>query len=218
MKQLIGFILLGLFTCASALAESFQVTLLQAAPGNMPELITQVKQQRAAANGDLLIMRHSQGDHWDLMLMQPATLSTAQSHDYSRLVHFQHDFLATSSVSWKEVQAIASESGLFHIEMFHAAAGKKEQLVKQRQMENAYYHATQRRGNDIFITAFGSDVDSFTIGYYRDLAHFASDPDLPAEQFEKAATDAGFTSRGDIGFYLRQLIISHHDTLATRVD
>ena len=47
---------------------------------------------------------------------------------------------------------------------------------------------------------------------------FASMPNLPSEVFSKAATDAGFKSRDDIGLYLRELILSHHDTIATQVE
>ena len=36
--------------------------------------------------------------------------------------------------------------------------------------------------------------------------------------FEKAAVDAGFKSRSDIGLYLRQFLVSHQDTLATQVN
>ena len=85
-------------------------------------------------------------------------------------------------------------------------------------MENAYLTSTQRNANVIFETTFGSDVDSFTIGYYKDMPQFASMPDLPEQTFAKAATDAGFESRNTIGLYLRELILTHNDTLATRVD
>ena len=85
-------------------------------------------------------------------------------------------------------------------------------------MENAYYNATEREGNIVFETTFGNDMDLFTIGFYKDLITFATDPDLPDEVFEKAATDAGFESRSSIGLYLRSLLATHNDTLATSVD
>src|SRR3954469_14472525 len=58
-------------------AESYlyRVTLVQAAPGKLTELIDLYKKKFAAdtAAGDEapLWMRHSQGDHWDLMILQP---------------------------------------------------------------------------------------------------------------------------------------------------
>jgi hypothetical protein len=68
----------------------------------------------------------------------------------------------------------------------------------------------------IFTTTLGSDVDVFTLGFYQDLITFATDPDLPEQTFAKAATDAGFESRSTIGLYLRSLMSSHHNTLATK--
>src|SRR5438445_4101542 len=53
----------------------YKVTLVQAAPGKLLDLIDLYKARTAAyhAAGDEapLWMRHSQGDHWDLMLLFP---------------------------------------------------------------------------------------------------------------------------------------------------
>jgi hypothetical protein len=35
---------------------------------------------------------------------------------------------------------------------------------------------------------------------------------------ELAAKAAGFKNRSDLGYYLRSLLVGHHDTLAVRVD
>lgn len=196
----------------------YHVTLLRAAPGNLLPLLNQTRGQKASSQDGMIIMRHSQGDHWDLMLLRPSADGIPKVHDYSPLVHFQHDFLATAPQSWSEIQQRNTDTGLYHIEMFQAAAERKAELLRQREMENRYYAATERAGNIIFTTRFGSDVDYFTVGFYRDLEHFASTPDLPEAQFEKAATDAGFANRDSIGLYLRELIIRHQDTLATKVD
>lgn len=206
------------FPLAISAEDDFRVTLLRATPGQLPTLIEQAKAYKARQGGQMVIMRHSQGDHWDLMLLQPAGETPTQVQDFGALVDFQHDFLSRSETTWEQVLQRAEGTNLFHIEMFHAAAGKSAELLRQRQMENRYYAATQRDGNAIFVTTFGSDVDNFTVGFYRDMAHFATDPDLPDEVFEQAARDAGFTARGNIGFYLRQLIVGHHDTLATQVE
>jgi hypothetical protein len=196
----------------------YQVTLLRAAPGSLQDLIDQTKAHKKQRKGNVSIMRHSQGDHWDLMLLEPVENNTFVSLNLGLVADFQHEFIVTSQTAWKEIKPLADSSGTFHIEMFHAVHGKSQELIKQRNMENKYLTSTKRRANVIFETTFGSDVDSFTLGYYKDLMAFASMPDLPAEVFSKAATDAGFKSRDDIGLYLRELILSHHDTLATRVD
>ena len=53
----------------------YKVTLVQAAPGKLLELIDLYKTRAAAyqAAGDEapLWMRHSQGDHWDLLILYP---------------------------------------------------------------------------------------------------------------------------------------------------
>src|SRR5262249_42702235 len=53
----------------------YKVSLMQAAPGKLPDLIDLYKVQAAAfqAGGDEapLWIRHSQGDHWDLMILYP---------------------------------------------------------------------------------------------------------------------------------------------------
>lgn len=218
MRALFSLLFISLFSFTVTASELYRITLLRAAPGNLPALIEQTKKYKHSVKGQLSIMRHSQGDHWDLMLLQPAGKKPTAAHSFNRLADFQHSFLAESKINWVQIKPQADISDLFHIEMFHAVHGKSEELLKQREMENQYLTATQRKANVIFKTTFGSDVDSFTIGYYKDLSAFAFTPELPKEVFEKAATDAGFKARNDIGFYLRELILTHHDTLATRVD
>ena len=78
--------------------------------------------------------------------------------------------------------------------------------------------ATGQTENMIFRRAAGSDVDVFTIGAHDDLQAFAADSPASAEEKEAAAKAAGFKDRADISFYLRSLISSHHDTLATKVE
>ncbi len=202
----------------SIAADLYKVTLLRAAPGTFESLIKEVKSQKKTQKGELIIMRHSQGDQWDLMLLQPAGELATVETDYRQLADYQHSFLAKSDSPWSSLKKRTAVSGLFHIEMFKAMHSKAAALLEERRMENAYLAATQQVTNAIFETTFGSDVDSFTIGFHKDLASFASSPDLPSEVFEQAAKDAGFKNRADLSFYLRSLILSHHDTLASRVD
>jgi hypothetical protein len=195
----------------------YQVSLLRAHPGQMPALIEDAKQEKEKLGGEMVIMRHSQGDHWDLMLLSPAPANPIVSRSYGDRVDYQHDFLAGSETTWQQVKELSAGAGLFHIEMFHAARGQYEALLKQRFMENDYLVATERKANAVFETAFGSDVDLFTVGFYDDMQEFAAEPALDASVFEKAAKDAGFSSRSDIGFYLRRFLVRHQDTLATQV-
>lgn len=216
---LLIFLALGFTSFVSADSTNrYQVSLLRAAPGDMPVLIELVQQRKAAMDGKMLIMRHSQGDHWDLMLVMPIDHDKApQQFSYQSKVDFQHDFLVNSASDWKAIAEASVDADLFHIEMFQAARGLYPQLLEQRIMENNYLVATKRKANLIFETEFGSDVDLFTLGIHSDLKAFATDPDLAPEVFEKAATDAGFKARSDIGFYLREFLVGHQDTLATQI-
>ncbi len=194
--------------------ELFEITLLRAAPGFLPELIQSINNE----SRDELVMRHSQGDHWDLMIVRPTKADELlTANDYSDLVDFDHRFIATSASSWAEIWSLKSESEIFHIEMFNAARGHSDELWKEREMENVYLVETGRAPNLIFRTLLGSDFDCFTIGFYKSMVQFSTDPDLSDETYHKAATKAGFISRSDIGFELRQHIVGHKDTIATKV-
>lgn len=218
LQNLIPVILVLSFFSANAVAENlYRITLLRANPGLLPELIEVVRKQKASHNNEMVIMRHSQGDHWDLMLLSPVADNVISRFDYQQHVDFQHDFLASNPMNWKEVSKLSKDAGLFHIEMFQAARGQHKALLKERFMENEYLVATKRKANAVFVTQFGSDVDCFTIGFYPNLQAFAADPKLDEQVFEKAAKDAGFKSRSDIGFYLREFLVGHQDTLATQV-
>jgi hypothetical protein len=210
--------LLILLCSAPVLAEDFVVTTLRAAPGKLDRLIKNVKAHREERRGRVIIMRHSQGDHWDLMLLEPTGENPMVQPDFSGLADFQHSFLVESGETFKGLNHQAHSTGLYHVEMFQALAGKRQALIDQRQRENQYLAATGQVVNAVFTTSFGSDVDVFTVGFHEDLAAMARGPTVSDGEAEAAARDAGFKSRGDIGLFLRSLIISHHDTLAVPVD
>lgn len=227
-------ILLALFAWGAislpSIAEEFWVTQYRAAPGKFPALLELVNATNWANMGERqpLMMRHSQGNHWDLMLLgqhgthceKPDDCNAAManfSQAADMLVDFELSFLATSASTWDELQTLNSESGLYHIEMFQAAAGKHAALSRQRRIENDYIEKIGQRANAVFDVSFGSDMDIFTIGFYRDMAHFAESPNLSSAEFETAAVEAGFKNRADISFHLRELIVGHQDTLAVKV-
>ena len=80
------------------------VTTLQASPGKLSKLIDAVKAYRAEQRGRVIVMRHSQGDHWDLMLLEPTGGNPMEQPDFSALADFQHSFLALSGGSFKGLQ------------------------------------------------------------------------------------------------------------------
>jgi hypothetical protein len=131
-------------------------------------------------------------------------------------------------VSWREelfvlgpppqvVDSAFSEHAYYHVEMFIALPGKQGELLEERRMENAYLAGIDRPQNLIFKRVAGAAWDSYTIGFYRNLTHFAASADVPDARKETSAKAAGFEGADRIGTFLRTLIHSHHDTLATAV-
>lgn len=214
----------------------YKVTLVQAAPGKLVELIDLYKARSAAAQsaGDEapLWMRHSQGDHWDLMVIFPmgnyADFYQGQRVQKRNQVEQGFRDRMRDDIAWQEdlfaygppvadLRKGFAEGAFFHVEMFESLPGKFTDLYKEREMENAYSKALKQPQNFIFVRDQGAAWDIFTIGIYRDLKHYAEGTPLsPAEQ-EAAAKSAGFESPSQIGPYLRRFIRTHHDTLAVAV-
>jgi len=217
------------------------VTTLRAAPGELKALIGDLQaleKQGFYSHGDRiapLILRHSQGDQWDLMLLEPIgsyseffaperlksearnTFESAETLGKLEARIAYQDELFAYGPSPEFLAAYTKDANFFHIEMFDALPGMNNKLLEQREMENVYLEKTKRRGNLIFDGDKGTNVDSFTIGAYKDLAAFATRPGLAEGASLKAAQEAGFEDDNSIGFYLRTLISAHHDTLANRV-
>jgi hypothetical protein len=239
MRLLLLSFMLALFapsTSAFAPTYLYKAKLIQAAPGKLPEVIDLLKAAQAAFKeaGDEqpLLMRHSQGDHWDLLSLIPMK-SYADYYSPQRMAKRADALKQTETrldelVAWQEdvfvygpplaeLREAFSASGFFHVEMFDSLAGKQSELFKEREMENAYLKALKRPENSIFVRDQGAAWDLFTIGAYRDLKQFAESAGIPETQQDAAAKAAGFEAANRIGPYLRTLISSHHDTLAVSV-
>lgn len=220
----------------------YRVETLRAATGKLEALLEWAASAkdagyfRDAYGADPLIMRHSQGDQWDLMVFLPMEsweifyskqnskrLEKARDrhkdllNSQSGLIAFEEDHFAYGP-PMDVVAADYDVNGLYHIEMFHAAPGKESELLNQRRMENAYLADIGLTTNMIFRRGGGSDVDVFTVGFHQNLAAFAADPDATGDEREAAAIAAGFKDRADISFHLRSLLSAHHDTLAVKVE
>jgi hypothetical protein len=217
----------------------YKVTLVQASPGKLLELIDLYKTRAAAHHeaGDELPMwmRHSQGDHWDLMILFPLG-SYGEYYQPDRIAKRKkvEDSLAATAekfkgdIAWQEdlfaygppladLREAFANGAFFHVEMFIALPGKFADLYQERQMENAYSAALRQPQNFIFTRDQGAAWDIFTIGVYRNLKHYAESADIPAKDQEAAAKAAGFESPSQIGPYLRRFISTHHDTLAVGI-
>lgn len=198
----------------------YKVTTVRAATGSLSDLLDWLATRRKEVP---FVMRHSQGDQWDLMIVTPLETWAAYATRIrpvdlpERFIAFEEDHFA-----WGPRVAALREAyennAFFHIEMFNAAPGKAAALLEQRRMENAYLAATEQTPNMIFRRAAGSDVDIFTIGFHEDMQAFAAPGRVSDRDKEAAAKAAGFKDRADISFYLRSLISGHHDTLAVKVE
>ena len=141
LKLIVG-IFTGLYAFSfHASAEEYQVTQYRAAPGKLPALLEVISKTNWSLQdtGRPFVMRHSQGNQWDIMLLEK-TASCMSEHcasamkmfnrDVSDLVDFELKFIATSDKSWAELQAIGEGKNFYHIEMFQAGAGKHEGLMR----------------------------------------------------------------------------------------
>jgi len=217
----------------------YRTVLMRAAPGKLLQLIELLK-------GDLAkhaqygldkpyLMRHSQGDQWDLLMLIPvgsfehyyrpenmekrrASFSMDKVYNdvfYNYLAY--HEDLFALGPDPETFHRHFQEFSYYHVEMFIALPGKRSELLEQRRMENVYLREIGRDVNLIFAKVSGSKWDLFTIGCYRDIKHFAESADIPPDVEDRAALKAGFQGANFIGSYLRELIDEHHDTLAGAV-
>jgi hypothetical protein len=222
--------------CAAENNYLYKVSLVQAAPGKLPDLIDLYKQRSTAlaAAGDEspLWMRHSQGDHWDLMILTPMQ-SYASFYQPDRITRRNKAEQASAekfktNVAWQEdlfaygpaladLRKAFANGAFFHVEMFVALPGMFADLYKEREMENTYAKAIKEPENFIFVRDQGAAWDIFTVGVFRDLKHYAESADVPAADQQAAAKAAGFEAPSQIGPYLRRFIREHHDTLAVAI-
>lgn len=217
----------------------YRAEMIQAAPGKIVELIDLLKMRSAAsvAGGDEapLWMRHSQGDHWDLLLLHPMK-SYAEYYRTERIerrAKAQADAAGLGSriqrdIAWQEdlfvygppiesIRAAFANVGLYHVEIIRALPGQQADLVKEREMESAFNRNLGRPELLIFVRDQGAAWDLFSIDCYRDIKHYAETADIPAEKQLAAARAAGYASPDEIGPKFRTVIAAHHDTLAVAV-
>jgi hypothetical protein len=243
-RRFVAIAVLFLATTPAAHADYlYKAIFLRAAPGKLLDAIALYKSRMPVydASGDArpFLMRHSQGDQWDLMLLFPMESWTAYfsadrvakrdraaresgvlQPEFARRFYevvAWHEDVFVEGPPLEEVRKRWDSAGFFHVEIFISLAGKQAELRREREMENKYLEGVGRQGNLIFTHDQGAAWDLFTIGFYRDLPHYAESAGIPPEKAEASARAAGFRGAADIGPYLRTLIASHHDTLCVAV-
>ncbi|NJD19653.1 MAG: hypothetical protein FIA95_10285 [Gemmatimonadetes bacterium] len=236
-------LLAGGAPAAAQEAGIYRTVMVQAAPGELLPLIELYKEERAylASLGEepALWFRHTQGDYWDLFLLYPmGSMSAywaperlrriASGRTPSGRTGAELEKAIDALVAWRqdlfvqgpppaEVKAAWDAAGFYHVEMYEGLAGKREELVKERHMENAYAAALGRTTTKVFTRLAGSSADGYTVGFYKDLKTYANQPESSREQQEAAAKAAGFRGADYIGPTLRTLILRHHDTMGVAI-
>jgi len=217
----------------------YKTTFVRAAQGKLLDLIALYKERMAAieASGDArpFWWRHTQGDHWDLMILTPMgsyvdyyakarVTKRMKAADAAGLSEEGFARKLDACSSWKEdvyvmgpplefVRKAFEGTAYYHIEIMVSLPGKQAELYREREMENVYGVAGGRPYNMIFVRESGASWDIFTLGCYRDLQHWAAPSSLTKEEREEAAKKAGFAGADAIGPYMRTLIDFHRDTM-----
>jgi hypothetical protein len=223
--------------------DLYKTTFVRAAPGKLLDLIALYKERMAvyevSGDGHPFWWRHTQGDQWDLMLLFPMGSYTEfyskervsrrkKAAESSALSQEEFNRKLNACSAWREdvlvlgpplesVRKAFDGTAYYHIEICVALPGKQEELYKEREMENTYQVATGRPETMIFVRDQGASWDLFTLGCYRDLAHWASSSDITKEKRDQAARQAGFNNPDEIGPYLRTLIDFHRDTMGVAI-
>lgn len=223
--------------------ELYRFVFIQAAPGKLLDVIDMYRKRIPVitAGGDEapFIIRHSQGDRWDLVVIYPSGSFTSyysadrvrrrtDAANASGVSNAQFAKQFYDLVSWHEdvyvegpplqvFRDYVKDLGLLHIEMFQALAGKRDLLIEERRMETAFNIARSRPGALIFTHEQGAAWDVITMDGFRNWRHYAESETIPQEVSDAAAKKAGFANMDAIGPYMRSLIALHHDTLGTPV-
>ena len=191
---MIPILLAAVLTVSQSVESEFlyEVSLLRAAPGQLLALIDQLQDRMtvydAAGDHRPAILRHSQGDHWDLMLVRP--IGSLVEHyspdrvdqrrlaaDRSGLSETEFDERLQRFTAWREETIFSGpaltttgsqfrDAGFFHIEMFVALPGRRTELIREREMENEYLRLIGRPENIILTKHRGGAWDALTIGFY----------------------------------------------------
>lgn len=221
----------------------YEALMVRAAPGHLLALIELYKEKlptyAAFSEAGPFWMRHSQGDHWDLMLLFPmvsfeeyysadAVAARQRAFADSGTSELEFERRIAPHIAWQEEWFVWGPSpdvlaerfdgnAFFHVEIFLALAEKRAELLEQRRMENDYLTRIGRQQNIIFTRAGGAAWDMFTLGFYRDIKEYAESADIPADLEDEAAKAAGFQGAAFIGSYMRSLIARHQDTLLVAI-
>lgn len=213
-------------------AGLYRITMLRAAPGQWYELKAIIEGQGEAGgeseSGRMIPfrIRHSQGDQWDFMLIQPiASWERYFSEDRQVLeepvraaieehADYELDWFV-SGPSHAEARELFANARIYHLEMFRARAGMRGKLEDSRIRENAIFEDVGAKPNTIWVGQFGSDYDVMTIGFHASWAAYAEHNGTGSdEEWEALSRKHGYAGAGDLSPQLRSFLTAHNDTFA----
>jgi hypothetical protein len=199
----------------------YHIHVVQAAPGQLPQLIDAYRNGPAPEAGAPqvapIILRHREGSEWDLIVITPlgkqTTISAAPPpqavQDYYQrlqpLSAWHGDTFATGP-NWAEVQKALvpakGEQAVYVVTDFRSLPGHRQQL---RQVLDRTAQDTPGRGV-VFTHAEGAPWNFLAVVRYDSWAAIdAPPPQRPGEQ------------RPEPGLALREHMAIHHDTIAAYV-
>lgn len=246
----LAFVLLAVPAAAAAQPVStsrpdlYKFVTIQAAPGELPELLAVYRQRLPvlASNGDELpiLVRHSQGDRWDLLVIYPMGGGFAEFYAAGRAA--RRDQAATASgvtnaafqeqlyahIAWHEdvfvwgpplaeLRAYLAGTTVAHLEMMQARAGQHEALTRERYMESDFNVNRGRPRMLVFTHEQGAAWDVITLDAWKDWRQYGEAQMVPAAVSDAAAKKAGFPNADAVGVTMRRYINTHHDTLGSFV-
>lgn len=236
LRMLIAAMALIFLPVAAAHAEEetglYRVTMLRAAPGEWYDLKAAIEGQGEAgvpdAEGRLVPyrIRHSQGDQWDFMLIQPVEsweryfsqanllLETEFRRAIEKHADFELDWFV-SGPSHSDASALFARAGLYHLEIYQARAGMKGALADSRARENAIFADLGALQNTIWQGQFGADHDVMTIGFHKSWASYAEHNATGSDaDWDRLSREHGYEGGGDLAPQLRSFLTGHADTFA----
>ncbi|MFT4604213.1 MAG: hypothetical protein ACI9W4_000942 [Rhodothermales bacterium] len=204
----------------------YRVVLAQASPGDYAEVMAdwsaRIGNWPERDPSKPMWMRHSQGDWWDFMFIFPVDESESIANSPAN-VFGEDPRISRAEDLWvvgagiDVLRGAMEGASLYHIEMFRALPGMRDDLMAQRRMENEYLIRIDRPQNFIMRRVAGIAIDAFTLGCHPDLEQFAVSGQVSSQVDDAAARAAGFAGVSDISPWLRSLIAKHHDTLAVAI-
>lgn len=215
--------------------ELYHVHFVKAAPGKLTDLIAGYQASPVPQNepGPPLILRHMQGDDWDLLVLTPLgkeeTLTTTaptqeeqRSMERLRGLRTWHGDTFTAGPSWADVRtalfgdatratgtAGGPSGAVYTVTTYRSLPGHRDQLAATLQKVAALY--PDRR--TILQHIEGAPWEFVMISRYDSWGALGEDQAPPAEKLRSQ----GFASNEAIGLALREHTAEHRDTIAQMV-